>query len=183
MKLNISTIVAVLMLAVVFTGCKKDDDKTKENTIKIGETVIAIKGGALINYGEGSYHDGFNLDLNLYGEGITITEIAPGVRDIDGEGFRFYCEMFSESASKLSDGIYAFNDTSDVFPVSTFDFGDYSFTNGYTGWTEYEEGTIKVKKSGDNYELIINCVDEDENEITGYYNGPLQYFIDDDAKK
>jgi hypothetical protein len=182
MKLTISTVIAVIMLAVVFTGCKKDDDKKTANTIQIGDTVITITGGALINYGEGGYHEGYNLDLNLFGEGVTISEIVPGVRDIDGAGFRFYCEMFSDSSSMLVDGTYAFDNTSSVSPASTFDYGDYSFSNGYEHpWLEYEEGTIKVKKTGDNYELIINCVDEDDNVITGYYKGPLQFFIDDDA--
>jgi hypothetical protein len=182
MKLTISTVVAVLMLAVVFTGCKKDkDDDRPANAFHIGDSVIAITGGALINYGQDDWYEGFNLDLSLFDDNVTITELSPGIREIEGTGFRFYCEMFSTSESVLTDGVYAYNDTSAIYPVSTFDYGHYTY-NYEDGERYYiEGGTVQVKKSGSNYELIINIVDEDDNEVSGYYYGPLQYFVDDDA--
>lgn len=181
MKFSLSTVLAVLMLAVAFTGCKKDDDdsKKKENVLQIGDTTIAITGGALVNYGNGGWYDGFNLDLNLFGEGVTMTEITPGDRDVNGNGFRFYCEMFSSDEDILVPGTYVFNDTTDVSPVNSFDYMDYAFKCQDGSWIYCTEGTIKVTKSGDTYELIITGMNANDEEISGYYKGPLQWFNDD----
>lgn len=177
MKLSLSTILAVLTLAVVFTGCKKDDDSPKkENALQIGDTTIAITGGSLVNYGDGSWHEGYNLDLNLFGEGVTMTEIEIGNRDIEGNGFRFYCEMISSNEEILVPGTYVYDDTSNVSPVASFDYMDYAFKCQDGNWIYCVEGTIKVTKSGDTYELIITGKDENDEEISGYYKGPLQWF-------
>ncbi len=182
MKFSLSTVLAVLTLAVVFTGCKKDDDdsKKRENALQIGDTTIAITGGALVNYGIGGWHDGFNLDLHLFGEGVTMTEISAGERNINGDGFRFYSEMFSSDEDILVPGTYVFNDTSEVYPVSSFDYMDYSFEWQDGNWTYCPEGTIKVTKSGDTYELVITGKDSNDEDISGYYKGPLQWFNDDE---
>lgn len=184
MKFSLSTILAVLTLAIAFTGCKKDDDdsKKRENVLIIGDTTIAITGGALVNYGIGGWYDGVNLDLNLFGDSITMTNEG-GVRTINGDGFRFYCEMFSSEFDMLAPATYVYDDTSDVSPVKSFDYMDYSFEWQDGNWIYCPDGTIKVTKSGDTYELIITGKNSDDEEISGYYKGPLQWFNDDEETK
>jgi hypothetical protein len=178
MKHTISTIAAVLLLAVVFTGCKKDDDDPKPSAIHIGDTVVTIAGGSLINYGATpSQYDGYNLALRLYDESITITETSPGVRSIDGDGFLFYCEMFSSSEAVLADGVYTYS-ASIPSPEGTYDYGEYYFKYETGYWYEFTTGTLKVTKSGNNYEIIIALTDQHNTVINGYYNGPLDYFGD-----
>jgi hypothetical protein len=47
---------------------------------------------------------------------------------------------------------------------------------------DIEGGTVTVSKSGDVYEITINCTDEDGKTVTGYYKGTLKYY-DYDQKK
>jgi hypothetical protein len=184
MKFYLAFFISVLSLAFVITGCKKDKDDPKPNAMTIGDTVINIVGGSLVNYGVGFYHEGYNIDLHLFGEGVAMVETTPGTREVTGEGFHYYSELFSADSTFLTNGTYVFDDTTSISPEISFDYGDYNFnTQEFSTWTEFNEGTIKVRKSGNNYELILNLKDENDEVITGYYNGPLQYFLNGSQAK
>lgn len=179
MKYNFSTFLLLVSFVFVFASCKKDDDG-KSNEMQVDDVNIAIGSGSLFGYGTGSYHDGFNLDLRLFQEGFTVVDLGNHDYEYQGNGFVIYCEMFSETETALSEGIYSFNDTSDVYPVRTFDDLSYKFDYEDGQWYDCVEGsTVEVRKSGSNYEITIDAIDENGDVVKGFYSGPLT-FIDMD---
>ncbi|MBW6499626.1 MAG: hypothetical protein K0B09_14650, partial [Bacteroidales bacterium] len=69
---------------------------------------------------------------------------------------------------------YTFNATS--MASGTFDDGSFWVEKGtYFDTGDITGGTVKVSKSGSNYEITIDCNTSTGKKITGYYKGPLTY--------
>jgi hypothetical protein len=188
MKNLFKTFTGAVLLGVLLTSCNKDDDNENptKNYFKVDDITYEISSGVLENYGidyAGQY-EGYNLDLNLVSKGIQVSEDDYGEMEVTGSGQIIYFEMFSSNGLSLDNGDYNFDGIS-PFPVGTFDYGDYAINwdENDEDWIEISSGKVTVNKTGNEYEITINCTDENGANITGYYKGLLEYYNYDTESK
>lgn len=184
-KKNFLWLYPIIILGLLFSlsnGCKKDkdDDEETKNYFKVGGENVELSEGTLIYYGTDDWYDGYNFDLYLISTGIEGDE-----ESCTGSGTIIYFELFSSSSTSLATGNYMYDDESDIYPVGTFDYADYSLDfdceSDEGSWVDFVSGKVVVNKSGSEYTLTISGKDEYGNTITGYFKGPLP--IEDDSKK
>lgn len=183
----------VFLMALCLFGCGNDDNSdglagdenlTMKNHFKVGNTEYELSDGLLRNYGQSEdWHEGYNLDLILVSKDLKISTDEEGYEEINGTGDAIYFELFTSEGLHLDNGDYV-NGTSEFFPIGTYDYASY-----YIGIDTDEEnedydysdirinsGKVTVKRTGQEYELTIDCTDENGTKVTGYYKGNLHYF-------
>ncbi|MEA3446426.1 MAG: hypothetical protein U9R19_17060 [Bacteroidota bacterium] len=174
---TLKTLVLIVIAGslLVLSSCNKDDDNDPKTYLKYDNEELSLKSGYLENYGQDSTWSGFNVDLTLYSTGVTIHEIAGELDSISGFGMLVYFEIYTSNGVGLDsrDFVYDVNETG---AIGTFDLG--VIANDIEDLTGFliEDGVVNVKKDGNNYEITINCTDENGKEISGYYKGELKYY-------
>ncbi len=187
MKIERKILTIILLGLIIFAGCKKDKkESTLNNYLKYEGTMYPISKGYLENWGKWSDEGDNNLDLTLVSDGINVVEVGGEIDEWTGtgNGIRFW--MYSTSSTRLDDGNYVYDELI-TEQAGTFEWGEfvvnYSMENEEGDVDQYiEGGTVTVEKSGDIYEITINCTDEDGIAVTGYFKGTLKYY-DYDKKK
>lgn len=183
-------LLAAFVTPLFFVSCSSDDDDddngnghVEGNHFTYDGNTYDLSQGLLIYYGQW-YGDGFNFDVDLYSDGIEFPEDEE--EWASGSGYNIYFEFFSPEESDLIPGTYVFDEEETGDPY-TFHFADFSIDinfDDYSGtFIEIIGGTVEVAKSGSNYILTIEVIAEDNKPVTGYYNGPLMRFDDDDWDK
>ncbi len=186
-----------LFLLAGLSACEKDDDlevgngdeienieevETSENVLKIGTTEFEIAVGLLENYGlgeEGGWYSGYKTDLVFISSDLSFGVDGEGDWYVDGEGHALNMEMFSTAANALDAIDYEF---SGMEPHSTGTFiGEFVLNyNAEKDEADLEgemgSGTIRVEKTGESYSITILGKSKDGKNISGYYEGSLQYF-------
>lgn len=119
----------------------------------------------------------YNLDLVLVSPDINFSDEEPS-----GIGHVLYFEMFSSSMTDLVPGTYSY-DVLATYNANTFDFGltfiDFNLETGSGGQQmEIEGGTVKIEKSGQTYEIAIDCTLDNGKKVTGYYKNSLIFIAD-----
>lgn len=180
MKKILKLLTGLALSVILFTGCE-DDEESQKNYFYVGENEFIISGGLLVNWGIDDselWHEGYNTDLSLYTEGLTVEEVD-GEHYFEGNGRILYFEMFSESGSSLDETTYTF---SEEIPYSkgTFDYGEYVYNydsedDEPESFSEITDGTVTISKVGSDYIISIECVTNNDETIKGYYKGRLEY--------
>lgn len=147
MKINKLLILAFLAI-LGLSSCTKDSDDDDSNTpqefpqeLLIDGTRYELDEGFVLSYGQASFHQGTNLDLNVVTSGIDVVFDATGYPDsATGSGYIFYLEMYSPDSTFISPGTYTMDTaaTGALFTISsgaTFTYGianevEYGFVNG-----------------------------------------------------
>lgn len=115
---------ALLMIVLVIASCKKDKDKDdvkpKAGSFMYDGKEYALSQGFLENWGEWWAEEGFNIDLNLFSDGIEIF-MDEDYAELTGKGHGMFFEMFSSKSDELVPGDYLFDDES--LTPGTFEFG------------------------------------------------------------
>jgi len=179
MKNEKKILTLVLFSLIILVGCKKDKDgDSPNNYIKYEGKTYVIDKGILENYGEED-EGVYNLDLTLFSSGINLIESQGEIVGATGTGNVLYFEMFTNSEIQLDNGTYVFDYYSEE--AGTFDDGEllinWNAEDYQADIDQYiDEGTVKVAKSGDIYEITINCTDEDDKSVTGYFKGTLTWY-------
>lgn len=185
MKIERKILTITLLSLIIFAGCKKESKvNTSDNYIKYNNQTYQIDKGVIENWGKGDFDEGYNIDLTLFSDGLTPVEIGGMITSASGNGHVIYFEMFTNSSTQLDNGTYDYDWS---YEAGTFDYGWILINyNGDLDDAEIdqdiEDGTVTINKSGDTYEITINCTDEDGKSVTGYYKGTLKYY-DYDYKK
>ncbi|MFY0625469.1 MAG: hypothetical protein JXR07_04185 [Reichenbachiella sp.] len=168
-----------LLSGSLFISCGGEDDE--DNTPEIANHMIIdgveydLSAGFIENYGTDSWHEGYNTDLTLYSEGISVVN-----NELVGAGHIIYFEMFSSTSSSLDSDDYNYS-SNEPHPIGTFDYGLY-LVNGNFETEEVEdidditEGTVSVSLTGNEYSITFDCVSFGEKEMSGYYKGTLEFF-------
>jgi len=170
--------IAILLLSLFVSGCKKDEKKTVKNYFNYNGTEYILTQGFLENYGK--YGDqGYNIDLSLLSSSFTIHQSNGEIDSVSGIGDALVFQIYTSLPSKLDVKDYTYDATGSGAD-GTFDWGmvamDYnaSTSNG----TQYEitGGKVSVTSNGSEYEITINCTASNSKTITGYYKGSLKYY-------
>lgn len=183
-------VLSLLIMSVFFGSCKKDKDEDNNNTtannyFEVNGVKYILSKGTLENYGkdmdpgDGWDYQGYNIDLVLFSSGLVVTNQGDTMFNVSGKGQAIYFELFTTDSTFLANGDYSYS-TSQPFPTGTFDYGDYSINldadNGTADWIEIKSGTVKISRTGNTYQITINCTDSDGKTITGKFEGTLMYF-------
>ena len=167
-------------------SCDKDEDEIipDSNFFKVGDKEYSLSDkGFITNFGA-MENGGYNTDLTLYSEGLTLVTNDENDRSyFDGKGHLFQFEMCSSSGTDLDTREYVVPDSED-FPVGSF-IGYYSinYEYDYENFTSSSDaegmtitGKVNITKDGNDYTIIIDCKNEKGIDVTGFYSGPLDYF-------
>lgn len=156
------------------------NDLDKKNYLKIGSDEYDLSSCVLVNNGQAGGNEGIDLDLTLFSKNIIISGDDNGGYSISGSGEIIQFDMVTSNDTFLDNGIYSFQNTT-PYPIGTFAYALYT-----TGWRQSDlsvdntfrivSGKINVDRNGEEYEITIDCKDENGNDVTGYYKGVLQYF-------
>jgi hypothetical protein len=199
MKNMIKFLTGIFLVGSLLISCSKDNDASKRNYLKIGETEYILSKGTCENYGQmkdDHKYDGYNLDLALFSSDFTISTESNGNMNVSGLGQIIYFEMYSSKDNEFDIGDYTLN-LSKPLPVGTFNYGDFvtSYSdennnivwvtdeNDDNDWVKITSGTVSISKSDSEYSITINCISETGESVTGFFKGELQYFdYTEDAK-
>lgn len=162
----------LVLVPVVFSSCKKDDEDDKKNAFTIGETEYAIDNGAAVYYGVTVEDGDYNFDIYLFTEEIDYYAET-------GTGNRIYFELFSETYEDIKSGTYTY-DASRSGKAGTFGEGDKSMVAlNYdvlldTG-TLYQvtDGSLTINVSSLTYTIDFNLSLNDGTTVEGHYKGEL----------
>lgn len=187
MKKYFYSIFWVLFVSFYFIRCEEafQNDLIKKNYLKIGNYEYDLSTGVLEYNSQAEGNEGFDLDLGLFSKNVIISGNDNGGYGILGSGEIIQFDMFTSNERFLDKGIYSFQNTP-PYPIGTFSYGLYT-----VGWEQGDlsldntfrisSGKITVDKKGKEYEISIDCKDENGNDVTGYYKGALQYFNSSDS--
>lgn len=187
MKQTFKVLTLLLAFSVLFTNCKKEEDDgptTDPNavtgTFSDGTTTYTFKGAFGEKYGaDPTIHEGFNIDLVLYSDGLTVTFVGGEVDTVYGQGAVIYLEAFTSAENAFADGTYTFSDT-EPHPLFTFsDFSDYGVGDYNTfniNYNDYTGGTYTITTLSDGRRNItFNLNLDNGKKLTGTFSGPISY--------
>jgi hypothetical protein len=182
MKTLLKTLSVIFVLGLLFTGCKKDDEKPEANYFTMNaDTSYALSWGAMYYFGTGDWSD-YGYNIFLCSEGMSADETDTW----SGSGDYIKLEIASSSTTGIPSGTYTFQLFS-VLAANHFD----QFSQWVTGWNAsildaayLASGTLVVVNKGDvNYEFTLNGTDVDGNTVKLHYNGSIDYYFDESGKK
>jgi hypothetical protein len=183
MKNLMKIFTGILVLSLILVSCKKDKDKGPTNYFKVGGTTYELSTGILENYGtDPGYYEGYNLDLTLITDGISVS-----AGDVwSGSGKAIYFEIFSTSSAYLPSGTYDYDNTTSPSLTFSFDLSlyvlDLDFPDAGTP-VQIISGTVTVVKDGSTYDITLSDGENNSGDaITAHYKGTLKYF-DESGKK
>lgn len=169
-------------MSLMLVSCKKKGDKVT-NYFKVNNTTYELSNGILENYGtDAESYDGYNLDLSLITDGISVS-----ASDVwSGSGKAIYFEMYTTSSTYLSSGEYDYDNTTSPSPTFSFDLSFYVLDLVFPGTgtpVQIISGTVTVVKDGNTYDITLSDGENNSGDaITAHYKGTLTYF-DESRKK
>jgi len=183
--LSPSRITLILMLSLLFVGCK-DDDPTEElqesngNSFIYDGTSYSTPNAYLEVFGPNNDEESADFDLILTSVQYDATE-----DEFFGTGEAINIDLNSPSLSELASGTYTYDADFYYAEESTGrkpnTFVDVILVLGndteseiilYTD--ENSNGTVVINKSGEIYEIDYIFTLENDEEVEGYFRGELQ---------
>lgn len=170
MKL-IRLITVILLASTLLISCSKDDTGTK-NYFKVGNTEYPISTVYMRILGPNSSDEGYVTDLTL----LTGDMKRNNIGWFKGKGNIVDFVMHTTTDKVIDNKVFVFKKTNEN---GTF-YGEYildvDILNGTHGdSSRYTDGTVSVSKDGLYYTLIIDCVNQKGEKVTGFYNGAIFY--------
>jgi hypothetical protein len=189
MKNLLLSISIIFSMSMLFSSCdKNEDDFISNNYLKIDNSTYDLSSG-ILDYFASEIEDencvSYCATLGLYTDGF-ITDDAIATDDVYGKGHLIIFSMTTSSSEKLVDGTYTFSELIPS-PTMTFDEGFYLINYELSENQDIDEaesggvvkdGKILVSKTDDEYTIEIDCVGENGETITGYYEGKLRYVVE-----
>jgi hypothetical protein len=165
----------------LFTCSGGDDDNDNDNNSPSQSDVLSVIGtdyelesGNLSNFGPSSTSNAVNIDLDLFSSGISVVGC-----EAEGSGQDIYFEMWTSDEAFLDSGTYEIvsDDNYSLFDIT---YADYILdldvdSNSDPDWIILDSGTVNVERSGNNYTISWDTIDENGNVVAGSYSGKLSY--------
>ena len=150
-------------VAMVLSSCGNDDDGGSDNGVKgkmkIDNENYNLKSGTIESYGESDDGNTYNFDIELFSEDISSINDESSLTDVNISSV--YFELWSDSASKLTDGNYSYDSdyTQDAFTFSDSEIGlNYNFFSEDGTYYEINSGEIEISKNGSTYEITFEVL-------------------------
>ena len=181
------------LLLLIFTfslvACSGGDDNngsnssSQSNVLSIDGTDYQLEDGLLDDFGQWGASDAVNIDLELisfeYEFDCNGDEDESSI--VDGQSI--YFEMWTSQQGYLDSGTYEIEVQNNDNNYSPFNisYSDYALNqNDEMSYINIDSGTVIVERSGNNYTISWDTIDENGNVVAGSYSGTLQYCVSDD---
>jgi len=176
---------ALIMTGLVFTSCKKDDDKpaastpvvtTGSGTMNYDGTSVKLSYGNVTNYGlwDSEVAGVFNLDLDILSEGITIVNDTT----IVGSGYYIYFEILTSTDGAFTAGTYNLV-TGPEEPSNAFEISYADVTTDFNGPNEdyvpFSSLQLTISGTAPNYTLSFNGTLENQKTVSGTFSGKTEF--------
>jgi hypothetical protein len=176
MKQAIKFLLGVIVMGVLFVGCKKDKDGTP-NYFKVADTTYRLSWGEIYAYGTGAGWDDYGYQIFLY-PGSMIYDESTDLWSGSGDFIKF--ELASDLSTGAASGTYTFH-LFDVLPINSFDEFSYWDLNWNSAdeQSEYlDSGTLTINNlTNDKYEISFTGTDYAGNVVKAHFKGELNYWI------
>jgi hypothetical protein len=178
MKLISKLCLTALILTFSFS-CSSDDDATppieNENFLKVGNQEFELKSGL---YQTDTLEDGlYAFGIILYDTNVSIIDGEPTPEDNIVNGISF--EIYTDNSTKPDLGEYIFTGASNpgVNTLAAASILSNINIENQTGQTiEIEVGILEIVENANEYVLNFTGIDEEDNEISINFRGPLTLF-------
>gem|GEM_PF-6262755 len=169
----------VILSSMFFViACSSKSDDVVKNEIKVNGQVLTVEKISLTQKG---------IDNEITKYILLITE--KGIEFDDkgdvsgGKGGVFYTDIYSKNTFGLNSGTYSTNKGKENDLDFSIEDAEYSFEwdmskGDNVEFIEIEKGTIFITKNRDTYNIDFNLIDENDNVVTGSYNGSIDVKVD-----
>ena len=179
MKNLTKSLIGIMILCLVFTGCKKE--KELESYLKVGDVECTLTDGNIVFYGELSKKAAtpvYSYYLEFCSQGIALSTDPDGYPEYTGTGVKVILSLYSAGTPRPASGIdYEYHEWSDA--QNALNYGGYiiGYTSEVKGMSNgFVDGTVTVKGSGDNYTITYVGKDEEGTDVLFQYSGKLTYY-------
>jgi hypothetical protein len=178
MKLISKLCLTALILTFSFS-CSSDDDATppieNENFLKVGNQEFELKSGL---YQTDTLEDGlYAFGIILYDTNVSKIDGEPTPEDNIVNGISF--EIYTDNSTKPDLGEYIFTGASNP-GVNTLAaasiLSNINIENQTGQIVEIEVGILEIVENANEYVLNFTGIDEEDNEISINFRGPLTLF-------
>jgi len=177
MKKLFKLTIAIVAMAVLYSGCKKNEDSSGSNSsFTYDGKSYPLSIGVLENYGTNG--EVFETDLTLLSSGLKIVEANGEVQSMSGTGHILQFELISTTGTKLDIGKYIFDNNGST-AGTLYDGGaliNYSSETQVGTQLNITAGSVTVTKNSSEYELSYDCTTDDNKNIKGTFKGSLKYY-------
>jgi len=169
-----------IVLSVLFSSCKKDNDETNSSSscFTYKNSKYGIAKGYLIGWGESNSTSVYSKEIYLVSSGITCTSNSSSY-NISGTGNSIYFSIYSTSETAIEPGTYTYSESTSYPITNTFDYCEVDLNSNWDlqeengTWAEITSGTLTISKSGSIYEIAFEGFDSNNNKVVASYNGTL----------
>ncbi len=172
-----------LFIAAALISCGSDDDAapvsvpviefgTGVGSANLGMDSFILDKGLSTDYGANG-NGTFNIDLELFSGDININVAE---QSLSGTGNYLYFEMNSSGSNGLETGTYTINQGSpENLSITSAEYAiGMNFANfDSTNFVSIESGTVVLARSGNDYSLTFDLINEDGESLTGMYTGTI----------
>ena len=179
----------LLIFPFSLVACSGGDDNngsnssSQSNVFSVGGTEYQLEDGALVDFGQWGASDAVNIDLELISFEYDINCFNEVDESSIPDGQSIYFEMWTSQGSYLSSGTYEIvvPNVDDNYSPFNISYSDYALNqNDEMSYINIDSGTVIVERSGNNYTISWDTIDENGNVVAGSYSGTLQYCVSDD---
>jgi len=179
MKSLYRVFIGALVLSMVFSGCKKDEE-APDNFLHAGDANCVLTHGNLIYYSSSTHNSTpfYVYGIELFSQGVTLSTGTTGHPVYSGSGVEVYISLFSSESPRPADGDdYVYHEWSST-ANHALNEGYYSldFTVSKSAYSNFADGNVTVQSHGDQYTITYKGNDEDGIAIELQYTGKLKYY-------
>lgn len=181
MKKNHSSTVALLLAALVFTACTKEEEP---DHFRYTVNDYPLQQGFIHNYGMPEGASGYNFDVTIHSQGVSYNRDR---HEFQGTGHVVFFQMFSSSATELAKGTYQYNFGETSRAPSTFNVANFGMQVNFSEETgtvvSADSGTVRVSGTGEYRIFDFECTTATGEKVSGHFNGYVPVYDMRDAKK
>ncbi len=179
MKTNQIQKAIVILSLICLYSCSSTDDATnnsKVNKITVATNSFNIAKASVITNSTYTNNGVTELEIVFTSSNLTVGNSG----NFSGNGDFLAITLFSNQETEITEGNYLHNDQdSKAFVLNRgYHFFNYKAALGdnQNGGASIDSGSVSVKVLDSVYTITFNLKDENNNAVTGYYNGKISGF-------
>jgi hypothetical protein len=168
-KINL-LFLGTLCFALIFTGCKKEDDA--QSLLEVNDNSYKLSHGGIEYYGDYSASN-FSMAVDLLSSGLTMDE--EGVWHKSGVGL--WMQFVTTAKDGIPTGTYVFSDSGTQFTLKNASYSTQFIENTNINLSTLNDGIVYVERTGNNYSIKLIGKDGNNNNIRAEFHGKLEVTV------
>jgi hypothetical protein len=178
MKNLLKVFTGTLILSLLFSGCKKDEEETV-NFMQVGDVNCTLADGNIIYSGSTIIDETtiYVYNFILVSKGITLSRSGTGTPVYDGDGVLVFISLYSSGSPRPANGDdYVYHEWSLNHNALSSGYYYLSYAATKDAGKAFTNGTVTVSGSNNVYTINYEGTDESGTEITLQFSGELNYY-------